>query len=439
MVKILFLQTKQNMVWTSMEEILPHIQSVWEIFCEKNGYEMVVADVDNVPPHQYIKDVLTCTHLVASAFNLHIVNALGVIRGRLGVNAPLYFYLHNQATIGLWPLVHFELFCHMRETDVFMGTCPGDEACMKFLGLSCERTLFGTMDNAKTLPALREEKIEDIVFVGRISRQKNLHLLILAFNELKKENPALRLHLYGKEDNLGSPSMEFRKPGYLEELKALGGEDIFFHGFVKRETIKEELKKKPFVFCSPSLHNDENFGMAALMALESGGRAVLSHWGGHQNFIYFFPDRVFSVPVGIEKFGPFLCIDELLKSLRLSLSGKAAREVNSPFHRDQIVANLKLKTEKGGELLVTPPLTKELLRKRVENEGEGPTKIFNGYGDPDCHKFFKAYGAKEMNYPVKELYPWVHQEKDQYIIDDPHRGHFVIDKNESDLFGCGWP
>ncbi len=434
MAKVLFLQTKQNHVWTSMQEILPHIQRVWEKKCQRDGHEITVVDVDQQRPHEYSKEILTCTHIVVCAFNLKIVAALQVIRGKLGVNSPLYFYLHNQATIGLWPLQHFKLFSFLRESDVFMGTCEGDSKCMNLLGLACENTLFASEDNLSHLPALKEEKIKDIVFIGRVSRQKNLHLLILAFQKICETDSSLKLHIYGKEDGLGSPNMELKKSGYLNELKELAGHQVFFHGFVEREKIKDKWKNKPFLFCSPSLHSDENFGMAALMALELGARAVLSSWGGHKNFLSFFPKRVFPVSVHIGKYGPFLNINELREALELGLSGKELGKVSSPFFDEQILNSLSIDHRPSSRSLNLPQLTKKLLAKK-----SGEQKVFEDYCDQDAHQFFKAYGARPSLLEVRSLFPWVKKEGNLLKIKDPHRGEFSINENEVSEFGCGWP
>jgi glycosyltransferase involved in cell wall biosynthesis len=278
--------------------------------------------------------------------------------------------------------------------------------------------------------------------VGRISRQKNIHQLLWSLKLLKDENPkkykGLYLDIYGKEDGLDSPNMGLKRSNYLEELKVLckklelrEGDDVNFLGFVNREEIQKSLKDGAFVFTSFSLHSDENFGMAALMALRSGGRLLLSHWGGHLNFKEIYPDRTVTIPVGLASNGPFLSPKEMLKGLEDVLDVKATESEELVFTLNQSVQDL-LKLEKFSMELIGREKTNikasDLVFKLLDKRSQEKTaqNVFKDYSDGDAHLFFKAYGACEVNVNGPrgskfKLAPWAQKNEDKLIVNDPHR------------------
>ncbi len=381
-----------------MTEILPQIKEVWEEMANFGQFELISVNVDNFKEINF-KELLDCDKVICSAFNLNIVGFLKTFRGQLGVKVPMVFYLHGLATVGLWPLVEFGLWPYLIDQDRFVGTCEGDLNCLKLLDI--DHTLlsaFSSSDNLKELPPLRGENIEDLVYIGRLSHQKNLVELIKAFNSLSIDYPHLKLHLYGKEDDLDSPNLGLKRKNYLEDLKNISGDNVLFHGFVSRDEIKSRWRGRSFLFCSPSLHSDENFGMAALMALECGGRALLSDWGGHKNFKRHFPERVETIPIQFKE-GEFSLKAEVIKEgIIKSLHPREAPSVSSPFTKEKIARKLFKELEFSGRGLPLPlaPLAEELCCKRREFVEEDPNhqqRVFFSHEDEHLKSFFKAYGA----------------------------------------------
>lgn len=449
---ILFLETRQNEVWISMQEILPQIKRVWTLFCEEKGWDFHCVDVDNNSPTSYRKEILKADFIVVPAFNARVAQSLVVIRKMLGIRTPWLFYLHNQATIGLWPLYALGMGELLHKHDVFLGTCEGDRKAIDqtLKNYSYIPTLFSTEENINSLPPISNQGTKDILYIGRVSCQKNLHSLLMAFKRLKEKDGNLKLHLYGNEDQLGSPNMEWKADGYGAILHKLVHEekieDVNFYGFVNRQTIKESWKGKNFIFCSPSLHSDENFGMAALTALELGGRVVLTEWGGHLNFLKSFPKRVYGVPVYHHHEGPFIKVKELELALEKALNSQRNVEPQESFFNEKaIVKNLieefdKYIATERNDPLIAFGIVEKLLKKRkdyLERDANLLQKVFENYSDSDAQIFFEAYGAKYTTEKSSgELLPWVFKnEQGSFQVSDPIKKDLILSENEVSLKG----
>lgn len=411
MKKVIFLYSEQNFVWTSMEEIIPYIKGLWRDFCLQEHWVLTVISIDQSKPTDYLKELMASDLIVISCFNAPMAGWLRLLREKIFIQTPWVFYLHNQATIGLWPLFEFGIGELLTCADYFIGTCEGDKLAME-LCFEGANTLIHPFSkrSLERLPCedLRENTGEarDILFIGRISRQKNLESLIKAFAQLSKGRSDLVLHLYGKEDSLGWPNLGIRKEeSYLAELEKLAEDQgvsnsVKFYGFVKRDVIQKEWVDKPFVFCSPSLHSDENFGMAALMALEMKGRLVLSRWGGHCNYIQTLPELVQGVCVIHDGSKLKIEQEELVEALNHALSevkgemactdyfsySKALELLKQNFNTEDKSEKIKLSLSEFG---------RELLEQRRRYRAHDSQKLFSGEGDPLAVKLYKCYGAGE--------------------------------------------
>lgn len=457
MKKVVYLESQQNLVWTSMQEIFPSIKETWETYSQEKNKELHIIDVDKETPQKQLAHLLQADVIVVSSFNGRMAQFLEIIRLHLKIDAPWVFYLHGLATVGLWPLKTLGLSQAITSKDVLVGTCEGDKRCLNIaLPKACYfQTHFHSSSEAEDLVALNSQDINDLVYIGRLSRQKNLHLLLWCFSLLKRSRGPesdLVLHLYGKGDELDAPNMGLKRKSYVDYLKELSqklglkeGKDIFFHGFVKRDVIFESLKKQPFLFVSLSLHSDENFGMASLMALKSGGRLLLSQWGGHQNFQKFHSLRTSTIPVHLGDNGPFLNPNEALFLIEKSLQGKAASAQECWCTLENAVNNLgeleSLIASRGEvEKIEFSPIVDELVHHRSHEVGS--QDVFDGYSDTNAHKFFEAYGAQKGE-PMKklpnhfELAPWMKESSQGEVSgEDPHRGDWSGSLLEA--LNCGY-
>lgn len=129
---------------------------------------------------------------------------------------------------------------------------------------------------------------KDVVFMGRISREKGVYRLVKAWTEIIKHYPDARLFLYGN----GSEKV-------IKEVKKLVNrsvlETIKFKGFVEKSVIHEHLSKSA-CFILPSYI--ESFSLAPLEAMGIGcptiftkrasGSELIENW---ENGILVDPDN----------------------------------------------------------------------------------------------------------------------------------------------------
>ena len=283
-----------------------------------------------------------------------------------------------------------------------------------------------------------------LYYVGRISEQKNLHSLFWALSIYVKKSqaPSISLDIFGGEDNLGSPNMGRTSGPYLQILIKLAqdlglNEIVKFHGFTDRNLIAQKVRSGRKVFVSPSLHADENFGMAALRALSMGHYALLSDWGGHADYVATFKNMVSLVDVQISKTGPFLVIPDLVKKIERIASiadSYEAQSLPSYYQLSQIQDQLRdiFYHQEASSLQFMSCV--ELLAKRwSENSKEEPhsSRVFNSFEDEIFHRFSMAYSGRTDYYgdkSIADLYvaPWVEFVENKIRIEDPHRGNKEI-------------
>ncbi len=112
-----------------------------------------------------------------------------------------------------------------------------------------------------------DQRDQSLLFVGRITRDRNLPLLLRAFSMLSKTHPRLRLKIVGGE---GVRSSRVRA-GVMPELKALssslGLKNVEFTGELRGEALQEAYRNSD-IFVYTSLY--ENFGQTILDAAAYG-------------------------------------------------------------------------------------------------------------------------------------------------------------------------
>lgn len=385
-----------------MQEIIPMIEHTWARLCYEKKYDLKTIDVDKSSPASCLNDLITSNLIVVTCFNTKIARFIKILREKLKIDTRIIFYLHGLATIGLWPLHRFEVLNLLTSHDIFIGTCDGD---IKSLDL--------TLKNAKSLKVpftiidLPQDYSEahskiPFTFIGRISPQKNLDQLILAYSKLddalKANHP---LWLYGKEDNLGFPNLGLQDYSYLKKLEDLVIQlnlqaHVVFKGFVERSQIQKELGFN-YIFVSPSTHSDENFGMAAFRALMSGVPCVLTDWGGHKEFSLDFHNQIYYISPEISTTGPYIDIAEFKEKLISSTKYKNLTSKNYPenYKLENIYRTLNSIIESPitrAESLIPTVLAMTLINQQTAFEKKGDIqRCFKSFSDPAFISFFKAY------------------------------------------------
>lgn len=447
--RLIILTSRKNFIWVSMEEIITWIETSWETWSKERGLSCKIINVDDFGLKPFIKEALISDFIIVTCFNVSIASYLFPLR-TLSIQTPWIFYLHGLASFGSWPLFHWKIGQQLTTKDVFIASCNRDKEQFRliFKNIHCEVIPFGMMEE-NILPYKKNSLISKLAFIGRISSQKNLHTLLLALHLLKDSN--WEMHFFGKEDNYGSPLMGRRENNYQDFLKNLCdllkiNHKVFFHGFVKRDKIDEIMNNESWTFISPSIHSDENFGMAAFRCLLKGHKAILSNWGGHYDFQNEFADSLSLVSVYKSEIGPFIDVIELadaIEKMRIKvLQDSNVRtfpkqySTHEKFKKFESIFNYILGTESKG--VIVNPLLNEIISQRdlflKENDQKDGSQIFKDYKDPMSKIFFDRYG--QIEYKKADfaesivVYPWVQEECDHYEVNDPHRGYFQLYKKD---------
>ena len=459
--KILVLTSKQNFVWHSMQEIIPHIESSWRHSTEKT-FNVTVLDVDNLKLEDIVPHSLPATHIVLTCFNYKIFKIAAFLRENLGLPINFIIYVHNMATIAFWPFRNWSQTDFFRANDIFVTSCQNDLKTLHavFSNPMVVKFPFYLLNAVENHLNKSFTQISDLVYIGRLSPQKNLHNLILAYSTIKKKKSLALppLTLFGKEDDLGSPNMELKQTGYLSYLKGLVKDldltaEVHFLGHQNRESSNIFLTEKRWLAISPSLHSDENFGMAILQSLVAGNRCLISDWGGHSDFKSYFSERTSLMKVSSSLRGPVLSAQTLADSIEFLLRGRIS-EAKVSIHPDYNIENCLsgmidlLKLPFSAAKLGFSPLANAIYHQKQNLFGNSKMQIFSDYQDPLFHEISTFYIGRESQTeefnPKKRygLVPWVELQDAGYKIMDPHKGEFYLDIENEDslklLFDSGY-
>lgn len=440
--KTLVLTSTQNYVWQSMQEIIPFIVETW-VATQSINNQVRVINIDQEKLTSYFKNLIESSTIVFTCFTPQIFRMASYIRNELKLNCNFVIHLHNQATIACWPIRHWGGANLIQVRDYFISSCSRDAECLKisYPEASCQVIPFSYKNiPQKIIRSQPDEKEIPFIFIGRISSQKNIHTALLAFKHLKTEYPDARwsFHIYGQEDNLGSPNMGVSESGYLNFLIELCQkleleENIIFHGQRNREAIKIILNQRRHVFISPSLHSDENFGMAVFQGLINNHLAILSDWGGHADFKTYFKDQVMLLKVYKTPNGPCVHPIELMNELVNSINiypTDSGTSTPSHYSFDSIVQkNLKILSSKNGaaQNQITSRLSDEIYKDVTNKRLNVNPKIFESYQDKRAQPFLESYGMRhefKNHDPNSKSYlvPWVKNQGDITIVEDYHKG-----------------
>jgi glycosyltransferase involved in cell wall biosynthesis len=149
----------------------------------------------------------------------------------------------------------------------------------------------------------------DITFLyaGRLSLQKNIHVLIEAFANFcnLSDSRTSKLVLAGAFDDLAIPEENVMHSigtyeAFIRQLiSSLSGEirqRIEMPGFLEQDEL-ERLYQRSHVFVSLSTFYQEDFGHAAGEALANGLPLILTKWGGHLDYLEVFLNEAIGVNV----------------------------------------------------------------------------------------------------------------------------------------------
>lgn len=456
--KTVVLTSRENFAWLSMQEIVPVLEEAWVKTAIPGQHEIKLLNVDKRNLKESLSVLMDADQVVVLCFTVTICKILSLLRNDFGLKIRLLFYLHGQVSVACWPFRAWGLE-KFYDDDVFMVSCSADT---NVLGLTFDsyRTEVFPYFIPETSPQTKRPPFKEgkakLFYVGRVSPQKNIHTLLCALRILKSRGCDFELDIYGADDNRGSPNMGLQSSNYENYLKNLVKDfgliaDVNFKGHQPREKIESERASQRGIFISPSLHADENFGMACLRALKQGHSAVLSDWGGHRDFKKHWDGQVKVVSVYESSQGPWISASELADSILDAVKGLPAQPQDfclPEFYREENIISrlgeLAMENFSRKKELHYSSLANTLLAERTLNLEKNPLdqqKIFHSYADERAHLFFRLYGmskkAKESG--RYELLPWVKMRGQRVEVEDPHRGHFQVewDGSSGQLYQLG--
>lgn len=152
------------------------------------------------------------------------------------------------------------------------------------------------------------------LYAGRLTEQKNIHILIKQFYRLTHLYPGLvELHLAGHFHDRGYHLHGSKRENYKDFIKGLclKSPDIKYHGPLNQAEL-ESLILNTNISVSLSTYHDEDYGLSVAQGLIHGHIALLSDWGGHGNYLNHFFAK--SVSVGIENRFPILKEENFIKA-----------------------------------------------------------------------------------------------------------------------------
>lgn len=178
---------------------------------------------------------------------------------------------------------------------------------------------------------------EDFVFVysGRLSYQKNIHLVLDTFSKVAQKWSRAQLFFYGNPDHLGEPFFQrwevkgeyFREiyeafSKYPDDIKAR----IHFKGHATHVELRSIYQGADFLI-NLSTHNDEDFGMSVAESMCSGLPSLLTAWGGLNGFwLREYPEAVHYVPVTIGQKNKIIDEKQVIAAMEEILAKSALKD-----------------------------------------------------------------------------------------------------------------
>ncbi len=194
-----------------------------------------------------------------------------------------------------------ELLPMVGEADLLIGASRGLAA--RFIERApalADRThvVYSGIDVGTFAPGQGQRRSNRLLYAGRVTPEKGVHVLVDAFRRAAEDRPDLELVLAGPLW-ISDPSLFTRSvPHHLEEVSALAAADyraellrragrhaarISFPGPLDRDQLRQELQTCS-IFVHPALCN-EGFAQGVVEALACGAPVVVSDLGGPQEYL----------------------------------------------------------------------------------------------------------------------------------------------------------
>lgn len=223
---------------------------------------------------------------------------------------------------------------------------------------SC-RTVYNGVDIKRFIPEYESDKSEKnrakkLLFVGRITPEKGLHVLLEAFHTVIKYYPQTQVEIVGPYDRTPQEFIVdldddtkvtglrlFYKKDYLTRLKAMLYPDlsghVTFSGHIQQEHLNSNYRSAD-ILVNPSL--SESFGMSLIEAMAAGIPVIATRAGGMAEIVEDNKTGILvepgDVPALAQAILHLLANDEK----RVSMGNAGRRRVIDLFSWDQIAKSV---------------------------------------------------------------------------------------------------
>ncbi len=187
--------------------------------------------------------------------------------------------IFHSKQLGLLKKAYFHIWWRLLFKAVDFVICDSQHDFGLFSKIS-PRGKIKLIENAvpveKFLRLGKQKKKNSFLFVGRLSRNKRIDLLIESFAKIAEKEKGSRLQIIGRD-------FEGLSPGLKEKAKQLGlQKNVFFEGEVSEEKLMQAYSESQF-FISASSY--EGFGIAVIEAMAAGAIPVLNNIATFNAFV----------------------------------------------------------------------------------------------------------------------------------------------------------
>jgi glycosyltransferase involved in cell wall biosynthesis len=212
------------------------------------------------------------------------------LKRRLGFKAVLHGHapFHKLSQLGLvtWLYHRFVdafLINYLKLYDAYIALTPYEAEKVVQLGLEKDKVIIipnGISENDCRKDGVADRDEDLVLYLGRVSKAKNIDLLVKAMVFASKVASRVSLVLAGPDEGIAKNLIEFARKRSIR-LQYLG---------LVPEAVKYELYMKSYVYAFPSLY--EPFGITLLEAAQHGLPSVITGFGGQ---LYSAPPNIASV------------------------------------------------------------------------------------------------------------------------------------------------
>jgi glycosyltransferase involved in cell wall biosynthesis len=246
---------------------------------------------------ELLQDFLQNCDALIGAIDLKVLQT----RERIGKRIPMIGFLLGTMSRGAMNLV--DAAQYLRSTDVLVGNCKADlEIAKKFFRNAQTRLVPFAFDESAYYPLDEQQRISIkaemgfdkdarvLLYVGRLTLEKNVHTLLKIFSALQHLISNLYLIVVGEFldvpfTELGVYSLNIASTliRLIDKLKIPADRIQLLGG--KNPAQLRDLYNVADVLVNMTIHHDENFGYSQVESMACGTPVVGTSWGGLKDTI----------------------------------------------------------------------------------------------------------------------------------------------------------